>query len=181
MILLKKKTYCSFFCSALLLTVSSFTYGQNYPVPTGNPNQLFYLQRTPNANTIVCELNLKNGVLDQEEPVHVFWIRYGEKGQRAELNFVQRKFAYGIKTTKVAKDKYQLHFVSYKNYPMYLMKGADNKYNVFGTINSKQAIVNRIFVKINGGSFWSPNVEYVEIKGIDAATGKEVIERKKIL
>jgi hypothetical protein len=164
----------------LILFAVSTAHAQNFPVPSGNPNQLFYLQRTPNANTIVCELNYKNGVVDEENPIHVFWIRYGEQGQRAELNFIQRKFAYGIKTNKLNKDKYELHFVSYKKYPMYLMKGANNKYNVYGTINQKQAILNRIFVKINGGSFWSPNVEYVEVKGIDPTTGKEVIERKKI-
>jgi hypothetical protein len=169
----------SLFTGTFLLAFS-FAHAQNFPVPTGNPNQLFYLQRTSNANTIICELNLKNGVLDEEEPVHVYWIRYGDRGQKAELNYVQRKFAYGIKTTKIAADKYQLHFVSYKKYHMYLMKGANNRYNVYGTINQKQAIVNRIFVKINGGSLFSPNVEYVEIKGVDPSTGKEVVEKRKV-
>ena len=151
-----------------------------FPVPAGNPNQLFYLQRTANTNTIVCELNYNNNVLNVEEPVHVYWLRYTDKGQKEELNFVQKKFAYGIKSTMISKDKYEINFVSYKKFPMLLMKGPNNKYNVYGTINQKQAIINRIFVKINGGSFWSPNVEYVEIKGIDPATGKEVIERRKI-
>ena len=159
------------------LTVSA---QEKFPVPAGNPNQLFYLQRTSNTNTIVCELNHKNGNLDPEEPVHVFWIRYGENGEKEELNFIQRKFAYGIKSRLISKDKYELNFVSYKKFPMYLMKGANNKFNVYGTINQKQAIVSRIFVKINGGSFWSPNVEYVEIKGIDPSNGREVIERRKI-
>lgn len=164
----------------LMMTTSSLYAQLNYPVPTGNANQLFYLQRPPNANTIVCELNYKNGVLDADEPVHVFWLRYGEQGQRAELSFIQRKFAYGVKTTRVSDGKYELHFVSYKKYSMYLMKGANNRYNVYAPINNKQAILNRVFVKINGGSFWSPNIEYVELKGTDPATGKEVIERKKI-
>lgn len=153
---------------------------EKFPQPTGNPRQLFYLQRTSNTNTIVCELNYKNGSIDQDDPVHVFWIRYGEDGQREELNYIQRKFAYGVKSTMVGKDKYELQFVSYKKYLMHLMKGADNKYNVYATINKKPAILNRIFVKINGGSFWVPNVEYVEIKGIDPASGKEVMERMKI-
>lgn len=151
-----------------------------FPVPVGNPNQLFYLQRTSNTNTIICELNTKNGQVDADEPVRVYWIRYNDKGQREELNFIQRKFAYGIKSELIGKDKYELNFVSYKKFPMYLMKGTNNKYNVYGTINQKQAILNRIFVKINGGSFWTPNVEYVEIQGTDPATGKEVIERRKI-
>src|SRR5205085_1485962 len=83
----------------------------------------------------------KNGSLDPEEPVHVFWIRYGENGEKEELNFIQRKFAYGIKSRLISKDKYELNFVSYKKFPMYLMKGANNKFNVYGTINQKQAIV----------------------------------------
>jgi len=166
--------------AVMALGAMIYASAQNFPVPTGNPYQLFYLQRTPNTNTIVCELNVNKGVLNTEEPVHVFWIRYGEQGQREELSFIQRTFAYGIKSEKVSNDKYDLHFVSYKKYHMYLMKGANNKYNVYAPINQKQAILERIFVKINGGTFWKPNVEYVEIKGIDPGTGKEVTERMKI-
>jgi hypothetical protein len=165
------------FTSSIVITA---TAQDKFPVPSGNPNQLFYLQRTANTNTIVCELNYKNGTLDADEPIHVYWLRFTDQGQKEELNFIQRKFAYGIKSQLVSKDKYELNFVSYKNYPMYLIKGANSKYNVYGTINQKQAIVNRIFVKINGGSFWQPNVEYVEIKGVDPSNGKEVIERRKI-
>ena len=55
----------------------------------------------------------------------------------------------------------------------------DNKYHVYATINQKPAVLNRIFIKIDGGSFWSPNVIYMEMKGIDVATGKEVMERFK--
>jgi hypothetical protein len=47
-------------------------------------------------------------------------------------------------------------------------------------INQKQAILNRIFIKINGGSFWFPNVEYVELSGFDPATGAPVSERRKV-
>jgi len=171
--------------SCLLVLLSLFSAvvvlaQERFPVPSGNPNQLFYLQRTSNTNTIVCELNLEKGLLNAEDPIHVFWLRYSDQGQREELNYIQRKFAYGIKATLLAKDKYELHFVAYKKYKMYLMKGNNNKFNVYGTINKKEAILNRIFVKISGGSFWTPNVEYVELKGIDPATGKEVMERMKI-
>lgn len=173
------RKYCIFLLiiSCLTLTVVA---QEKFPVPVGIPNQLFYLQRTANSNTIICELNYKDNVLDVDEPVHVYWLRYEDKGQKEELNFIQKKFAYGIKSTFISKEKYELNFVSYKKYPMILMRGPNNKFNVYGTINQKQAIVNRIFVKINGGSFWAPNVEYVEIKGIDPSSGKEVIERRKI-
>lgn len=159
----------------------TITAADTFPVPPGNANQLFYLQRTSNKNTIVCDLNMVNGMLNKEDPVHVYWIRYSDQGQRQELSYIQRTFAYGIKSTPLANDGgYVMHFVSYKKYPMYLVKSADNKYRVYATINSKKVVLNRIFIKINGGSFWSPNVEYVEIKGIDPTNGKEVTDRLKI-
>jgi hypothetical protein len=62
---------------------------------------------------------------------------------------------------------------------MHLMKATNGKYYVFVKIRGKQAILNRLFIKINGGSFWSPNVEYMEIKGIDITNGNEMVERIK--
>lgn len=152
----------------------------NFPMPSGNINQLFFLQRTPNVNTIVCELNYKDGKVDPSEPVHVFWIRYGEKGQRQELNYIQRTFAYGIKHRKMAENQYELNFVSYRKIRMYLMLSADGRFHVFSLINKKMCILNRIYLEIHGGTFWSPNVEYVEFSGLDPALNQPVKEKLKI-
>jgi phosphatidylglycerophosphate synthase len=152
-----------------------------FPVPHGNNKQLFYLQRTANTNTIICELNYdKNGELDQDEPVHVFWIRYPEGGMRKELSYIQRVFAYGIKSRAQGNGVYKLHFVSYKKQSLFLMRSPrDNQYKVYATINGQQAVLNRIFIKVDGGSFWSPNVVYMELKGRDEQTGKELMQRFK--
>ena len=63
---------------------------------------------------------------------------------------------------------------------MYLRKSNDDKFYVFTDINNKQSILKQIFIRVNGGSFWLPNIEYVELKGIDPSTGLEVVERMKI-
>ncbi len=153
-----------------------------FPVPPGAPNRLFYLQRTSNKNTIVYDLNMQNGVLNRNEPVRVYWIRYSDHGEEQELSYIQRTFAYGIQAKAVAgKDAYEIHFVSSKKHPLYLERSpVDNKYRVYATVNAKKVQLQRIFIKINGGSFWMPKVEYVEIKGIDASNGKEVKDRLKI-
>jgi len=151
-----------------------------FPVPKIG-NQLFYLQRDPNVNTIICQLNLDSeGKLDQKAPVNVFWIRYAEGGKRTELNFIQRKFAYGITSKQISADKHELKFVSYGKYPMYLMKGKDNKYHVFSKVANRQAILNSIYVHIDGGTFWVPNVVYVEFKATDPDTGEQLTERIKV-
>ncbi len=151
-----------------------------YPTPVGNSNQLFYLQRTHNKNTIVYELNFKNGKVNTEDPVHVFWLRYQERGQKEELSYIQRKFAYGLKSKKIAENQYELSLVSYKKYKIYLQNGADGKFHVYSMINKKWSLLTKIYIQTAGGTFWSPNVEYVEITGIDPATYQVVKERTKI-
>jgi len=162
------------------IAVSNVADEEKFPALPDNVSRLFYVQRTSNTNTIVYELNMgKNGQLDAEEPVHPYWIRYGEKGQKEELNYIQRKFAYGITSKQTGNEQYDIRFVSYKKFPLTLMKANDGKYHIFATVNQKQMALSRVFVKIEGGSFWLPNVKYVELKGTDPSTGREITERFK--
>lgn len=149
-----------------------------FPVPSNIPNQLFYLQRDPNPNTIVCTLNLKNGQLDKREPVRVFWIRYTEQNQRRELSYIQRTFAYGIKARPLANEEYELNFVSYKKLPLRLVKSdRDAGYYVYANVNQKKVILKRLYVHIEGGTMWIPNVKYIQVEGTNASTGEATVER----
>jgi hypothetical protein len=62
---------------------------------------------------------------------------------------------------------------------LYLKKAADDNYYVFANISGKQAVLKRIYIKIHGGTFWSPNVIYIELKGTDVTTGATILERIK--
>jgi phosphatidylglycerophosphate synthase len=143
-----------------------------FPVPAGITNQLFYLQRDPNINTVIYQLNVNGaGKLDEDEPINVFWIRYTEQSKRKDLNFIQRKFAYGLTAKKVAADKYSLKFAAYDKVPFYLMKwSADNAFHVFAVVANKQIVLSRVYLRIEGGTFW-------ELKGWNAATRQPVVER----
>lgn len=153
-----------------------------FPTPKGVKNQLFYLQRDPNTNTIVYQLNLDNeGNLIKSEPVKAFWIRYTENAKKVDLNYIQRKFAYGIQSKELGENHFELRFVSHKKLPLYLMKSADGKkYHVYITVNNKKIQLSRIFVRIEGGSFWLPNVKYVELSGMNTANKTQVTERIKV-
>jgi len=154
-----------------------------FPTPKGISNQLFYLQRDPNTNTIICQLNVdKHGEIIKDQPVNVFWLRYGDQGEKKPLSYIQRKFAYGIISKDLGNGQFELRFTSHKKLPMYLSKSTiDKKYHVYATINNKKMELERIFLRIEGGSFWFPNVKYVEIKGHDAAVqAKPITERIKI-
>jgi len=149
-----------------------------FPVPGRNVNRLFYLQRQPNTNTIIVDLNLKGGNIDVDEPVHVYWIRYQKGGQKAELSWIQRTFAYGIQSRKISENSYELNFVSTKKMKFTLELGADKIWRVFAkTNNGEKIILRRIYLHVHGGSFWKPNVEYVELKGDEPGSYKEVRDR----
>jgi hypothetical protein len=137
------------------------------------------MQRTANTNTIIYDLNVLDGKINDSEPVKVYWIRYNEKGQKEDLSYIQRKFAYGVVTKKLPNEQYDVRFVSYKKFPLLLMKANDGKYHIFATVAQRQIMLKSLFVKIEGGSFWLPNVVYVEFKGTDQNTGREIIERFK--
>jgi hypothetical protein len=154
----------------------------NFPVPAGVANQLFYLQRDPNTNTVIYQLNVNRaGQVDEDEPINVFWLRYDEQGQRKDLNFIQRKFAYGLSAKKLGPDKYELKFAAYNKIPFYLMRsGLDKAFHVFTVINNKQIVLTRVYLRIEGGTFWVPNVRYIEFKGWDATTHAPVLTRVNV-
>ncbi|MGI4867338.1 MAG: DUF4833 domain-containing protein [Janthinobacterium lividum] len=153
-----------------------------FPVPSGIANQLFYLQRDPNTNTVVYQLNVSStGQLNEDEPLRVFWIRYAEQGQQQELSFIQRKFGYGLKTKKLAPDKYEIHFAASSKRTLYLMKGGpDRTFHVYVSIANQLSVLERIYLRIEGGTFWVPNVKYIELKGWLPATHAPTLERLSV-
>ena len=44
-------------------------------------------------------------------------------------------------------------------------------------MNNKMAILNKIFIQIEGGSFWVPKIKYIEISGKYFSKNEEVVER----
>lgn len=151
-----------------------------FPVPNNVPGLLFYIQRDPNTNTICYQLNVdKQGKISEKNPVNTFWIRYPEGGIRKELNYLQRKFAYGINSKAIGNATYELRSVAYSKLPLYLRRDTRNEYHVYTSIDKKECILSRVFIRIDGGTFWSPNVLYIELKGTEIATGKTIIQRIK--
>jgi hypothetical protein len=155
-----------------------------FPVPTGNKKMLFYVQRTHNTNTIVYELNYANdSTLNQSAPIHAYWVRYADKGEdkgkSQELSYIQKQYAYGVVTQLIDKEKqtFKVNFVSYKKRDIFLMRSKTDKgYSAYITINGKLVYLEKVFVKIEGGTFWVPHITYVEVTGRDLS-GKEVSEK----
>ncbi|OHT44960.1 DUF4833 domain-containing protein [Flavobacterium tructae] len=165
--------------SGNLLAQSKNPSPLNFPTPKNIDNMLFYIQRDPNINTAIYAINYEeNGKINKSNPIKAYWIRYAEKGEKKDFNYLQRKFAYGIETKTLENEEFEFKFVSYKKLALTLKKiEADQKYHVFANVNQKKIQVEKIFVRIEGGSFWLPNVKYAEVTGIDALSNKTITER----
>ena len=146
----------------------------SFPIPRFE-HQLFYIQRSVNINTIVYEVNLKpDGKPDPMQPVKMYWQCYAEQNQKEELTIIQKKYAYGLNATllNAEKQSYLLTFVSYKKKNLYLIRSEhDHKYHVYTYINGRLSQLDRVYVHITGGTFWVPNIAYLDISGHDL-TGK---------
>ncbi|WP_353185601.1 DUF4833 domain-containing protein [Parapedobacter lycopersici] len=152
---------------------------ESLPVPD-EPKQLFYLQRDPDENTVVYQLNAINGTVDASAPVNVYWIRYAEGGEQKKLNFIQRTMAYGISHKQLENGDFKLHLAAYKSLPLWLTYREEHKkYVVLAEINGRDAILDRIFVRISGGSALDPDIAYFELSGRDLKTDAPVKQRIK--
>lgn len=154
-----------------------------YPVPSGIENMLFYVQRTVNTNTIIYELNIdSDSNLVENQPIKVYWIKYADGNKKEGLSFIQRKYAYGVESKIVNKDKqlFSFHFVSYKKRELYLFRsGKDKRFKVYLYTNSKLAELEKVHVQIEGGTFMLPNIKYVLLTSKITGTGEQVIEKIK--
>ena len=151
-----------------------------YPIPAKTPELLFYMQRSHNRNTIMYNVNwLSDGRIDAHEPVHVFWKRYEENSQNAELSFIQRR-AFGLSYTLMenSKDNYILHFNSFKKRAVYLFLLKEKVYKAYIRINGELCELEKLYVKSQNNSLGMPiTIGYVEITGVSMKNGLRLTER----
>ena len=110
-----------------------------YPAPPQNDRSLFFVQRSKNTNAIVYETNvLPSGKINTDDPLKIYWMQYASDSSKEDLNYVQRRYAYGIQTTAVKghPGQYMLNFVSYEKKKFFLIGDSEGKrYKAFMTIN----------------------------------------------
>ncbi len=150
----------------------------DFPTPPKKDNSLFFIQRNKNKNTIVYDANLRSdGKYDSSKPIDVYWLRYGSTGERAELSWLQRTFAFGYKAKedRNVKDSYWVTLTAYDGRKIHLEK-KDGKPVATMTIMGKYCRLTHIWVYAEETGTW-PDVLHVDIHGVDMVTGKKYVER----
>lgn len=152
----------------------------SYPVPAKGKNMLFYLQRNFNKNTIVFELNKnEKNTLDATHPIKMYWIRYEENSQKADLTSIQQ-MVFGLKCipTNSTKTSFLLVNKKIENLKINLEKTNLGDYKAFMNINNQKTELERVFIKTEENSIGlSINVKYIEVSGISSISNKKNVER----
>jgi hypothetical protein len=160
---------------------SNTTATESFPTPSDSDIRLFYIQRSSNANAILYDANLlPNKKLNPKSPVHTYWIKYHEKGQKEELTSIQRSLAYGLHTSEIPNEvnAYEGHFLAYRKRRFVVKQDAKGVPIALFPINGKMQILKRVFVNVDESGMM-PSVIYIELWGKDPVTGKDVYERFK--
>jgi len=134
---------------------------------------LFKIERSKNANIIQYDARSgPDGKLLKKKPIVGYWIRLNEQGQRMELTWVQRTFAFGFKT-RMAKDREsaEMDMVADLGAPVTVSRHGE-VYRATIPIEGRTSFLDRVYIKAHGKGI-KVNVEYVETFGRDVETGED--------
>ncbi len=151
----------------------------NYPTPPQTKERLFYIQRNHNSNTIVYDANFDvDGKLIENKPIGVYWIRYEEDGRKMELRNIEKWYAYGVRCSRPKSDEdfYQVKLVANKKRDFKLFQKKPFEANVHTLIDNKQSYLEHMYIEADNSGVW-PKVKYIELYGIDIATGENTYEK----
>ncbi len=161
--------------SAFLLIISLISGAAD--LGNSNSNSLFKIGRSKDANEIYYEVKTTpDGSLDLKEPIKIYWIKYTKNGEIEPLTKIQQNFAYGLDILKVTPEKAEFQFVSYSKRTLQLRKKASGSFAVFTEVDGKEVELERVFIQIDGGTFWFPKISRVEVHAKKAEAGEPVVE-----
>jgi hypothetical protein len=141
------------------------------------PNQLFYVQRSPNSNTVIYAAGLDaQGNLKRDAPVDVFWRKFNIDGSKQPLNFMERMMAYGVKLDRPAPGQP----ISFSIAPLperKLTLSLDGQHHpqALMQIGSHKVKVAYVYLHVIEGGMM-PKVPELDIFGTDIASGKAIHE-----
>lgn len=147
-----------------------------FKVPS-EPNQLFYVQRSPNSNTVVYAAKLDaQGNFDAGAPVEAFWRKFNIDGSKQPLNFMERMMAYGVKMeTRKQNQPITFTIASLPQRRLTLSMDAQHHPQATMAIGSRTVKVVYVYLQVVEGGLM-PSVPALDILGIDTANGKAVHE-----
>jgi Domain of unknown function (DUF4833) len=141
------------------------------------PNQLFYVQRSPNSNTVIYAARLDaKGAIQSRDPVEAFWRKFNIDGSRQPLNFIERMMAYGVRADRIkAGAPITFTIAALPERKLTLNLDANKRPQALIQIGGRTAKLAYVYLHVVEGGLM-PDVPELDIFGTDLATGKAVHE-----
>jgi hypothetical protein len=157
---------------------SSITESDRVPVlrpefkTPDEPNQLFYVQRSPNANTVIYAAKMDAQGTPQD--VEAFWRKFNIDGSKQPLNFIERMMAYGV---RVQNRDAPITFTIAALPERKLTLGMDAQHHpqALMQIGTRTVKVAYVYLQVVEGGLM-PSVPSLDILGTDIASGKAIHE-----
>jgi len=161
-----------FVSAVFLIPVESLSNG-------GRTQHLFKIERNKNANIVQYDVQMKAaGKLDPKEPVVAYWVRLAKEGQKEDLKWIEKSFAYGFKAKYDAKTNTAIMDMAAKIKRKIKVLEVKGEYRAETTIDGQSAFLDKIFINATGKGM-STKVTYMELFGKDVKTGEDRYEKFK--
>jgi hypothetical protein len=141
------------------------------------PGQLFYVQRSPNSNTVIYAARLDaKGNLNSSAPVEAFWRKFNIDGSKQPLNFIERMTAYGVKLDQTkAGQPVTFSIAALPERKVTVSLDSDHRPQALMRIGSHKVKVAYVYLHVVEGGLM-PSVPDLDIFGTDIASGKAIHE-----
>ena len=180
---MKKVIWCFIVFAVTTVSFSSVSCAkQNEKKPDPAPAQkktqpLFIIERSKNANVVHYDAQLiADGNLDSNEPVIAYWVLLAEDGRREELNWIEKKKAYGFHIkSDPSVNGYKMTVVAVPQGQITVRKDGD-AVRAELVIDDRPAILEKIYINAADGLL-GPKVHYIELHGKDIKTGEKRFQK----
>ncbi len=159
------------FILLIMILVGSAAAGDNF-----KEQDIIIIERNLNKNEVHYAARIANGRIDREEPVVAYWIMKEKGGIREDLNWIEKRKAYGFTIAKDETDNF--YYMKLKGYDKRSIKVMvkDGRPRAVVGINKVPAYFEKMYIYAEGPGFM-PDIKYIELKGRDLQTGIPVRER----
>lgn len=138
---------------------------------------LFRIERSKNANIVQYDAQLTaEGKLKPEKPVIVYWIMHENRGEKEDLNWIEKKMAYGFSVEYVPKGNFWLMDLVADIQRKIKVYEANGRYRAETLIDGHRAFIDTIYIKSIEDTI-RPKVRYIEFFGKAVETGRSVYEK----
>lgn len=131
---------------------------------------LFVIERSKNANVVHYDAQLTAaGEIAPNEPVIAYWVMLAADGHREELNWIEKKKAYGFNIKPDSSvNGYKMTLLAVPQGQITVKKNGDTVHAELA-IDGRPAVLEKIYINAADGLL-GPKVHYIELYGKDLRT-----------